>query len=321
MAESNHTPVLLTEMIEALALREDSVVLDATFGGGGHSSAIARELSNKGTLIALDADAQALATGRKALADVECTLHLVHENFRNIHSVLTHTGIDDLDGVIADLGWRTDQVLHAEGDNRKGFSFQRDEPLLMTYGDPDDYAFTARDIVNEWKEEDIANVLFGYGEERFARRIARKIVEARGEQAIETTHALVEVIERSVPAFYRRKKVHPATKSFQALRIAVNDELAALEEFIEQAVAHLRPDGVLAIITFHSIEDRIVKRYFRQFAHDHVGTRITKKPITPSTEEIKRNPRARSAKLRIFKRTGSSQNDHEDIHKNNTIRT
>jgi 16S rRNA (cytosine1402-N4)-methyltransferase len=182
----------------------------------------------------------------------------------------------------------------------------------MTYGDPSVYPFTAEDIVNEWDEEHIDSILEGYGEERFHHRIARGIVEARTHGVIRTTYELVDIVTRSVPVFYRHGKIHPATRTFQALRIAVNDELRALETFLKKSVERLEEDGRLAVITFHSLEDRIVKHTFRAFAHDGQGNVITKKPILPTREQIIENPRSRSAKLRVFEK-------HEHTRTDNTL--
>lgn len=301
-----HISVLTKETIEGLALQGGSIVVDATLGAGGHSREILRVLKEEGTLIALDADNAAIQKG-EALRDAEATVHLIAHNFRNLDTVLASLNITVVDAIVADLGWRTEQFLGNETEGGgKGFSFQKDEPLLMTYGDPSTYAFTARDIINEWEEEDIANVLKGYGEERFAKRIAHRITEVREAAPIETTAALVKVIEEAVPARFRHGKTHPATKTFQALRIAVNDELEALEELMEKGSAHLAPGGRMAVITFHSIEDRIVKHTFRQLARDHVGTVVTKKPITANDGELEQNPRARSAKLRIFEKAATN---------------
>ncbi len=293
-----HITVLKDEAVAALALASDAVVIDATLGAAGHAERITEILGAEGTLIGLDADREAVAGAHDILKDAACTTHLVQANFRTLKQQLVLLHIERVNAVLADLGWRMEQF----SGNGKGFSFSVDEPLLMTYGDPENYPFTARDIVNEWKEEDIANVLKGYGEERYARRIAQGIVYARATAPIMSTAQLVEVIERAVPAVYRHGRIHPATKSFQALRIAVNDELDALTEFIEDAIEVLAEGGRLAIITFHSIEDRIVKQLFRTYAHDQKGVVITKKPIAPSTEEVGENKRARSAKLRIFEK-------------------
>lgn len=296
-----HTPVLLHESIDALNLKESSVVVDATLGSGGHSTAILEALDqHKGahTLIGIDVDPTALASLEGSLSGVRTEVLLFEANFKDIQDVLKKTGVSHADAILADLGWRIEQF--AEGG--RGFSFQYDEPLLMTYGDPDTYPFTARDLLNTWDEEDIANVLFGYGEERYARRIARAIVEARREKSLETTGQLVDLINSAVPSGYRRGRTHPATKSFQALRIAVNDELTVLSTFIDAALESLASGGRLAIITFHSIEDRVVKESFRALEQEGVAVRIGKKPHKPTERELSVNPRARSAKLRILEK-------------------
>ena len=205
-------------------------------------------------------------------------------------------GLEKVDAVLADLGWNTDQ-FETEG---KGFSFKKDEPLIMTYGDARHAPFDARDIVNSWSEETIADALYAYADERFARRIAEKICDRRVIAKIETTTDLVECILAAIPKRYQHGRTHPATKTFQALRIAVNDELDALKDFILGSIEVLKPGGRLAIITFHSIEDRIVKQTFRELQVQGVGTIVTKKPIVASADELKANPRARSAQLRIF---------------------
>ncbi len=298
----SHKTVLTDEAIAALAINDSSVVVDATLGSSGHAKRIIETLGSRGVFVGIDADVTAITNGTEVLKGNACTPHLCNGNFRTIDSILEQLHIEHADAILADLGWRMEQF----SGNGKGFSFQVDEPLLMTFGDPKDYVFTARDIVNEWDEENIINILRGYGEERFAGRIARHIVEARAEKPIDTTFELVAIIEAAVPAFYKRARIHCATRTFQALRITVNDEFAALEDFIKKSVALLAPHGRLAIITFHSIEDRIVKHLFKTLAHDHIGIVHTKKPITASDAELQANPRARSAKLRIFEK-------HEEV--------
>jgi 16S rRNA (cytosine1402-N4)-methyltransferase len=293
-----HVTVLTEEAVEALALADDSCVVDATLGSAGHAGEILSRLGKRGILIGIDADKTAIEGAKKILKAKGATLHLAVGNFRAIDSILGQLNIAGADAILADLGWRMEQF----SGSGKGFSFQVDEDLLMTLGDPEDYPFVARDIVNDWKEKDIENVLKGYGEERFAKRIAEAIVETREKHPIKTTFDLVKVIEGSVPGAYRHGRIHPATRTFQALRIAVNDEFDALTEFIEKSIALLKPNGRLAIITFHSLEDRIVKHSFRDFAGKGEGTVLTKKPITAKDAEVKRNPRSRSAKLRIFKK-------------------
>jgi 16S rRNA (cytosine1402-N4)-methyltransferase len=299
-----HTTVLLNEAVDALAIKRDGVYVDATLGAHGHGGRIVAGLGPKGTYIGIDADATAIRDAETDLKGV-CTIKLLTGNFRNIDSLLDaqglpagQAGIEAVDGILADLGWRMEQF----SGNGKGFSFQVDEPLVMTYGDPETYPFTARDIINEWDEENIISILEGYGEERYAWRIAKAICAERVNAPIRTTFSLKEVIERAVPAQYLHGKIHPSTRTFQALRIAVNDELGALETFLTKCQVLLKPHGRLAIITFHSLEDRIVKHTFRAFAHDQKGVLITKKPILPSREEMNSNKRARSAKLRIFEK-------------------
>jgi len=292
-----HITVLQQESVDALGITKSSTIVDATFGSGGHAREIVSHLGTKGTFVGIDADPEAIARGKETLHG-EPTIHLVENNFRNINSVLDSLHIEKADGILADLGWRTEQF----SGNGKGFSFLVDEPLIMTFGNEGEYLFTAKDIINDWAEGDIANVLKGYGEERFAKRIAKAIVASREKQAIETTFDLVEIIKGSVPSFYRNGKLHPATRTFQALRIAVNDEFEALESFITQSLEKLASRGRLAIITFHSLEDRIVKHRFRNYTHDHIGVLVTKKPISAGVEELQVNPRARSAKLRVFEK-------------------
>lgn len=288
-----HITVLKAEAVEALALKSSSVVVDATYGGGGHARAICEKLGETGAFIGLDVDETAFT--KNPLGKVKPRNHLICSNFSNINTVLSSLHITQVDAILADLGWRSEQF--SEGG--KGFSFAVDEPLLMTFGNPGDYLFTADDLVNEWAEEDIANVIFGYGEERFARRIAKAIVLERQKTPIKTSLQLAEIVKKAIPR-HRSFGINPATKTFQAIRIAVNDELRQLETFISESAKVLRANGRLAIITFHSLEDRIVKLAFRELASTTDFSVLTKKPIIPSAEEIISNPRARSAKLRIL---------------------
>jgi 16S rRNA (cytosine1402-N4)-methyltransferase len=290
-----HITVLLHEAVDALALTPASVVVDATLGAGGHSTEIASRLGKSGVLIAIDADQIAVDA---FMPQTKATVIKVCDNFSNITDILATHEITAVDAVLADLGWRTDQFLE-EG---RGFSFNDDTALVMTYGQTDQYLFTAYNVVNEWAEESLADVIYGYGEEKLARKIAKAIVTARAESPIVTAKQLANVITSAVGASYRRLRIHPATRTFQALRIVVNDELARLDSFITDAFALLCPGGRLAIISFHSLEDRIVKHRFRSFAHDQVGTLVTKRPIVPLQEEIIINPRARSAKLRVIQK-------------------
>jgi len=292
-----HITVLQHEAVTALHLKQDSVVCDSTLGAAGHSRAIVEQLGPDGIYIGIDADQSAIDHAATFLPTT-ATVHLVKANFRDIREVLEQKGIEKVDAVLADLGWHTDQFT----DGKRGFSFNDIEALTMTYGNPEDYPFVASDIVNGWHEEDIANVLYGYGEERYSRRIAKLICERRQQNPITNAVQLAEIIETAVPAAYRRGKIHAATKSFQALRIAVNDEFATLEHFIRESWSLLNSDGRLVIITFHSLEDRIVKHLFRSFVHDESGVLVVKKPITPSVEERAKNPRSRSAKLRVIQK-------------------
>ena len=241
-----HITVFENEAVDALRIRPDSTIVDATVGSGGHTQHIVSKLGKRGHFVGIDADKDAI--NNLTLGHTEAKTQYTIGNFRNIRVHLENLGVSQVDGILADLGWRMEQF----SGNGKGFSFQVDEPLIMTYGDPESYPFIARDIVNDWKEEDIANVLFAYGEERYSRRIARAIVEVREKNPIETSGTLTSIIEKAVPAGYRKGRIHPATKTFQALRIAVNDELDALREFIQNALSILSPGGRLAIITFHS---------------------------------------------------------------------
>ncbi len=292
-----HISVLPQEAVDALALKKDATVVDATLGAGGHARLILSELGPKGTYIGFDADSTAIES-LQDLKKAKATVHLVHSNFVHIQSELEKLHIESVDAILADLGWRTDQFT----DGGKGFSFTSDDSLFMTYGDPSQYSFTAGDIVNGWNADDIANVLFGYGEERYSRQIGKAIVEYRKKNTIKTAAELAEIIFTSVPVSYRHGRIHPATKSFQGLRIAVNDEFKVLEDFLASAWQCLAPSGRLAIISFHSLEDRIVKHTFRNFAQAQSGVLITKRPIVASSEELKANPRARSAKLRIIQK-------------------
>jgi 16S rRNA (cytosine1402-N4)-methyltransferase len=309
-ADTTHIPVLLREAIDALALRPDATVIDATLGSSGHFSAILEKFGANATLLGIDADKKAVEAARRKLQmqspqkEAHPHILLAVGNFRNIEKVAKENGIEHADAIVADLGWRIEQFSSdASVGGGKGFSFASDEPLYMTFGNPADYPFIAATIVNEWKEEDIANVLKAYGEERYARRIARAVALGRREKTIETSAELAQIIADAVPAAYRHGRIHPATKTFQALRIAVNDELDALQEFIESAAKLLSPKGRLAIISFHSIEDRVVKQTMRRLEEEGTARRIVKKPITPTDEEIRENPRARSAKLRIIEKT------------------
>lgn len=297
--ENLHQSVLLNEAIDGLNIVPGDVVVDATVGGAGHFSAILDRLDGNGVLIGIDADADAITRGEAAATHARPAVHLVEDNFRNLASVLDTLGVKQISKALFDLGW---SAYHLE--SGRGFSFRAEEPLLMTYGTPV-AGQTAADMVNSASEEALADLFFTLGEERFARQIAKGIVKERGTKRILTTGDLVRVILASTPGWYQHRRLHPATKTFQALRIAVNDELGALREGLATAIERLAPGGRIAVITFHSIEDRIVKTMLRDAAHAGTGTLVTKKPIAPSLSETRENPRARSAKLRIFERGGA----------------
>lgn len=289
----DHITVLEKEAVNALNIKEGSIIIDATANGGGHSRLIHTKIGMEGLLIAIDVDPDAIAHLRGSFTAPN--VRVVKENFRNLELVRDTEHLGKVDGILADLGWSTNQ-FETGG---RGLSFRYDEPLLMTYGDPETYSFTAQDIVNRWDEEDIANVLYGYADERNSRRIARAIVEVRREREIKTTGDLTEIIYKILP---KRGRIDPATKTFQALRIAVNDEYGALRDLLDSSLRILSNHGRLVIITFHSGEDKIVKDFMRNAKDSDQGILITKKPITPTRAEILRNPRARSAKLRIFEK-------------------
>lgn len=300
--ETVHTPVLLHEVINVLALEKGDVVLDGTAGGGGHAEAILAEIGPSGRYIGIDTDAYALARVRARLGS-DPRVTLVEANFRTLDQVAASLDLPALDKILLDLGLSSDQLTGNPEVLGRGFSFMRDEPLLMTLeSNPGPETLTARDVVNDWEEKSLADIIYGFGGETRARKIAAAIVYERTLRPIETTRALADIIERAVPKYGR---VHPATQTFQAIRMAVNDELGALEEAIEKGIALLRPHGRMAVITFHSLEDRTVKRFFREFEDAGTGIRITKKPIAPERPEILANRRARSAKLRCFQKQPS----------------
>lgn len=294
-----HKPVLLHESIEGLAIKKGGTYVDCTTNRAGHSKEIAKRIGKNGNLICIDLDQTALKEAEELLRDLPETpkLHFVSRNFRHIREILSELHITSVDGIIADLGLSS-QELDESG---RGFSFRTDEPLQMTFdAHPTEDTTTAYDILNYWSEESIADILYGFADETYSRRIARNIVAHRKERPIKTTHELVDIIASSVPAVYRHRKTHFATKTFQALRMAVNDEIGSVEALIESLPHILTSSGRACIITFHSTEDRIVKQGLRTRSDTLLA--ITKKAIIPTDEEIKENPRARSAQLRIVER-------------------
>ena len=294
-----HKTVLLKEAIDGLNLTPGSVVFDGTLGNGGHTLKICQDFGRQVKVIATDRDAQAIERSNARINGLDCDFNPVLADYRNIKSVIAEKAVEEVDGILLDLGLSSNQL---EESNR-GFTFRKDEPLLMTFTETQNAEeTTAQDIVNFWGEEILADVIYGFADERYAKRIARAIVEERKNKPIKTTGDLVKVIERAVPASYRHGKTHFATKTFQALRIAVNDELGALDQGLKDGFECLRVGGRMSIISFHSDEDRRVKNFYREKNQEETGKIITKKPITPSPEELQENPRARSAKLRIIEK-------------------
>lgn len=307
MSEFHHVSVLLEECIDGLNIRPDGIYVDGTLGGAGHSSHIAARLST-GRLIGIDRDPVALKAAGERLAPFGDKVQLVHSNFCEIANVLDSLGIDAVDGILLDLGVSSPQL----DDGSRGFSYMVDAPLDMRMNNAD--ALTAQEVVNTYSYEELRRILFDYGEERYAPQIAANICRIRETKPIKTTLELVDVIRGAMPASALREKQHPAKRSFQAIRIAVNDELGAVRQVMEAAIPRLNPGGRLAIITFHSLEDRIVKNAMSDAAKGCIcppnfpvcvcGKKpqvklVTRKPIVSGEEELQRNPRARSAKLRV----------------------
>lgn len=303
-----HRPVLLDECIEALNIRPEGIYLDGTLGRAGHSREIARRLSGSGRLICVDRDQAALDAAQERLGEWMDRVTLVHSNFDRVSEILDELGISGVDGMLFDLGVSSPQL----DDGSRGFSYMADAPLDMRMDRSE--GLTAADVVNTWSQEELRRILFQYGEERYAPLIAAAIVRRREERPIETTLELVDIIKEAMPARALKEKQHPAKRSFQAIRIAVNDELSSVDRMIQGAVPKLNKGGRLAVITFHSLEDRIVKTGFGAFAKGCICPPdfpvcvcgrtpdiklVNKKPILPSQQEIEENPRARSAKLRV----------------------
>lgn len=308
--EFSHRPVLLRECIDALAIRPDGIYVDGTLGRGGHSEEIVKRLTS-GRLIAIDQDSQAIDEAGKRLAPYGDRVMLVKGNFRELGRILDALEIESVDGMLFDLGVSSPQLDEAA----RGFSYKNDAPLDMRMDRS--ASFTAGELVNTWPEAELKRILWDYGEERFAGRIAGQIVKVREERPIETTSELVEIIKKAMPAAALREKQHPAKRTFQAIRIAVNDELGAVEELMRQAPDRLAPGGRLCVISFHSLEDRIVKNGIAARENGCTCPReapvctcgfvrtlksVTRKPITAGEEELSQNPRARSAKLRVAER-------------------
>lgn len=309
----NHIPVLLQESLDALQIREDAVIVDGTLGRAGHAQSIVQRLT-AGRLIGIDRDSSALEAARERLAPWQDRVTLLHGNFADLSALLGQAGVSAVDGLLFDLGVSSPQL----DDAGRGFSYRQDAPLDMRMDLS--ASLTAREIVNTWSAEELRRILYEYGEERYAPRIAQAIVRSRETSPIETTLQLVDIIRSAMPGAALREKQHPAKRSFQALRIAVNGELDALPPMLSDAADLLTPGGRLAVITFHSLEDRIVKQTMRELARGCIcppefpvcvcGRKptlrlVTRKPILPSAEEIAANPRARSARLRVAEKLPS----------------
>lgn len=319
---SIHKTVLLNETIENLNLSGKTVILDATFGGGGHSKEILERYPNV-KIIAFDQDRGAWEKAKDKFKGLEKRIFFININFRDVNQIFQKENLKDFyaftlgdiragdqhdalnfsnylfDAIIFDLGLSSDQLENSG----RGFSFMKDEPLFMTMKEnPSSEDLTAMDIVNTWSEKSLADIIYGYGEERFSRRIAKGIIEARKKNKIKTTFDLIKIIEDSVPSVYKRQRIHFATKTFQALRIAVNDELGVLKLGLEKGFNILKKEGRMSVISFHSLEDRIVKKFYKEKEKEGEARLINKKPIIPKEEEIKNNGRSRSAKLRVLEK-------------------
>jgi 16S rRNA (cytosine1402-N4)-methyltransferase len=306
-----HRSVMVKEAVEFLSPRPDGIYVDVTLGLGGHTEAILKASGYAAKVIGFDVDDESLSFSRKRLSDFTGRVVFINKNFSEIRDVLESLGIDEVDGIIADLGMSSFQI-DASG---RGFSFLRDEPLDMRMDAR--LRFTAYDLVNEMDEEEISKVLSKYGEEKWARRIAREILRVRREKPIKSSIQLADIVSNAIPKQFHPQNIHPATKTFQALRIAVNNELENLERFLNESVSLLKIGGRIVVISFHSLEDRLVKNTFKRLSAPCVcpprlpkcgcGRRgiikvLTRSPLTPGVEETLNNPRARSAKLRAGER-------------------
>lgn len=307
----NHTTVLLKETVDELNVRPDGIYVDCTLGGAGHSEYLVQQLSAEGRLICFDQDTTAIENAKIKLAPYMDRVIFVHSNFANLQNKLAELEITEVDGILYDLGVSSPQLDNAE----RGFSYHQDAPLDMRMDQTAE--LTAFDVVNDWEYSDLVRIFYRYGEEKFSKQVARKIEEARAKAPIETTGQLVELIKEGIPAAARRKGGHPAKRIFQAIRIAVNDELGVAETSLQQALDLIRVNGRISVITFHSLEDRLTKTLFKEVSSlpdlppglpiipDHLQPKyklVTRKPILPSEEELAVNNRSRSAKLRVIEK-------------------
>ena len=311
--EFKHETVLLHETVDGLDIKPDGVYVDCTLGGAGHAQYLLDQLGPQGHLYAFDQDMTAINNAKLKLADYveKGQVTFIHQNFRHLKQALEELGIDQVDGIYYDLGVSSPQLDVAE----RGFSYGQEARLDMRMNQ--EQALSAYEVVNDWPYEDLVHILYRYGEEKFAKRIARAIEERRAQQPIETTTELAEIVKTAIPAATRRTGGHPAKRSFQAIRIAVNDELGAVEGSLEQALTLLKPEGRISVITFHSLEDRLVKQLFKEVSQGPEVPRglpvlpgqmqapfalVNRKPIVASPEELEANNRSRSAKLRILRK-------------------
>lgn len=311
--EFKHETVLLHETVDGLDIKPDGVYVDCTLGGAGHAQYLLDQLGPQGHLYAFDQDMTAINNAKLKLADYveKGQVTFIHQNFRHLKQALEELGISQVDGIYYDLGVSSPQLDVAE----RGFSYGQEARLDMRMNQ--EQALSAYEVVNDWPYEDLVHILYRYGEEKFAKRIARAIEERRAQQPIETTTELAEIVKMAIPAATRRTGGHPAKRSFQAIRIAVNDELGAVEDSLEQALALLKPEGRISVITFHSLEDRLVKQLFKEVSQGPEVPRglpvlpgqmqapfalVNRKPIVASPEELEANNRSRSAKLRILRK-------------------
>lgn len=322
--EFSHKSILLNEVINSLNIKADGIYADGTLGGGGHSYEIAKRLSDKGRLIGIDQDEAAIKAAGERLKEFtdKGIATIVRDNYRNIKAVLRELGIESVDGILLDLGVSSYQFDEAD----RGFSYRYNAPLDMRMDQRSQ--LSAKEIVNGYSEADLFRILRDYGEEKFAKNIAKHIVLARADKPIETTFELNEIIKESIPAKMRAGKGHPSKQTFQAIRIECNRELDVLKEALEDMISLLKPDGRLAIITFHSLEDRMVKNKFKDLANPCIcppsfpvctcnrkplGETLTRKPILPGEEEMEENPRSKSAKLRVFVRNEEKYVNYETL--------
>lgn len=310
--EFSHKSVLLNETIDALKIKPDGIYVDGTLGGGGHSYEICKRLSDKGRLIGIDQDAAAIEAASERLGEFKDRVTIIRSNYCEMKKQLNSIGVTSVDGIILDLGVSSYQLDTAE----RGFTYREDVPLDMRMDQRQ--ARTAKDIVNEYSEMELYRIIRDYGEDKFAKNIAKHIVQARQEKPLETTGELIQAIKAAIPMKVRAVGGHPAKKTFQAIRIELNNELGVLRDSLDDMIDLLNDEGRLCIITFHSLEDRIVKNHFRTSEHPCIcpkefpvcvcgriskGKVVTRKPILPGEEELEKNSRSKSAKLRVFERS------------------